>query len=309
VARPIRLLTLTLIAVLVMTIAPAAQARQLSGNGGCITRDHVTAQGRSIERDQVSLTGKDKLTRWIDRNPAKAAKAAARVGGKPISIPVAFHVIRKDLTPEGGNVSDASIKAQIRVLNDSFLGKTGGAKTSFRFELTKVTRTTSKSWFNLTGVGPERAMKSALKVGGPETLNVYSANLQALLLGWAYLAQDADAVGVLDGVVIHYRTIPGVPNAYSVYGEGDTATHEVGHWLNLLHTFEGGCTEPGDHVDDTAPEASPAFGCPEGRDTCPGGGPDPITNFMDYTDDACMFEFTGGQAVRAQQAWTAYRAA
>jgi hypothetical protein len=127
------------------------------------------------------------------------------------------------------------------------------------------------------------------------------------LLGYAYLAQDAAAVGVLDGVVVHYGSLPGGPFG-AHYSQGDTATHEVGHWLNLLHTFQGGCTDPGDYIDDTPAEASPAFECPVGRDTCPASGLDPIRNFMDYTYDNCMHVFTPDQAVRMQQAWAAYRA-
>ena len=181
----------------------------------------------------------------------------------------------------GGNVPDAWIADQMQVLNDSFSGQTGGADTGFTFTLAGVTRTTSSKWFNLTSNAKDQEIKAALKVGGPETLNIYTADLGNKLLGYAYLAQDAGAVGVLDGVVVHYQSLPGGP--FVQYSEGDTATHEVGHWFDLFHTFQGGCDGPGDHVADTAPEASPAFNCPTGRDTCAGGGLDPITNFMDYT--------------------------
>ena len=123
-------------------------------------------------------------------------------------------------------------------------------------------------------------MKQALHEGTPQTLNIYSASLAQSLLGWAYLPWDFTGESgdplprFYDGVVLDFRSLPIGDLAYDVYGEGDTGTHEVGHWLGLFHTFDGGC-EGGDFVADTAPEASPAFGCPEGRDTCDGARPRP----------------------------------
>jgi Pregnancy-associated plasma protein-A len=288
--------------------APIASASVVVGGAGCLSRQGAVARSTGhMTRDEVRTTGADKLTGWLARHPAAATAAVSQLASStPVTIPVVFHVIRKSTTVAGGNVPKAWITNQIAVLNDSYRGGTGGADTGFQFTLQSITRTTNATWFKLTS-GKEKKMKAALKVGGPETLNIYSADLGNSLLGWSYFAQDAAKDGVLDGVVIHFDSLPGGPWD-STYSEGDTATHEIGHWLNLYHTFEGGCAGDGDFIADTPAEASAAYQCPAGRDTCSAPGTDPITNFMDYTYDSCMYRFTPDQAVRMQEAWTAYRA-
>jgi hypothetical protein len=303
-----RFATVAVLAMLVVVaVVPAATARPLERTTACVQRTGAVGRARGhMTRDVVRMSGVDRLGRWLARHPGAERRATAQLAATPVTIPVAFHVLRKDTTVAGGNIPRSRITAQISVLNDSYGGTTGGADTAFQFSLSSVDRTTNAGWFKLSQ-GKERKMKQALKIGGPETLNIYSADLGQSLLGWSYLAQDAQKVGVLDGVVVHYNSLPG--GAWGTdYSAGDTTTHEVGHWLNLLHTFEGGCTGAGDAIDDTPAEASAAYKCPTKRDTCTAPGLDPVTNFMDYTYDSCMFKFTTDQAVRMQEAWSAYRA-
>jgi hypothetical protein len=222
-----------------------------------------------------------------------------------VTVPVWFHVITDGAL---GNVSDQAIRAQIRVINTGFGGGEGGFDTNFTFQLAGITRTNSARWYASRSGGAEKEMKQALKTGGDNTLNVYSTSGGAYL-GWAYLPEITDtAQAYLDGVVIDWRTMPGVSDAYEGrYDEGDTLTHEVGHWLNLEHTFSGGCNK-GDFVDDTPPQKNASFGCPLGKDTCPAPGTDPIHNYMDYSDDPCLTEFTPGQTQRMLDSWLFYRA-
>lgn len=239
------------------------------------------------------------------------AIAKGRKGRTSDVIDVWVHVISGGPGYANGEVPDTMIREQIRVLNDSYNGRTGGANTGFAFDLAGVTRTENANWFSnfAFDFGIELEAKTALKRGGPSTLNVYLVD-GGPWLGWAYFPDIVDdpTYGNLDGVVLDWRTLPGGP--FELYSEGDTAPHEVGHWLALYHTFDGRCGKFGDYVADTPAEFSPAFNCPVGRDTCIGAtqtGLDPIFNFMDYTADACMHEFTKGQSERMQAAWAAFR--
>ena len=244
-----------------------------------------------------------------NRNPGLIRRSGS------VTIGVFFHVINTGKGIENGDVPMKMLRDQVDVLNAAYAGgdPTAGntaANTPFRFEIIGVDRTTNAAWFNSAiGSEEEREMKEALHVGGADTLNFYVNNAGGVYLGWATFPFWYAADPLQDGVVVLYSSLPGGNCCGSrVYNLGDTGTHEVGHWLGLFHTFQGGCAAIyNDFVADTPAERSPAFGCPAGRDTCPGPGIDPIENFMDYTEDSCMYQFTLGQSSRMEALSLQYR--
>lgn len=284
-------------------IIPAAATVAAPAGADCIT-DGSGIQEASAARVRRGATGvvepnvaEAYAAELAASRTEQATRAPAVTGG---TINVYWHVINKGTGLANGDISDAQIADQIAVLNAAY------ASTGWSFTLVSTDRTTNATWYTVTpGTATESAMKSALRQGSADDLNIYSANVGAGLLGWATFPSSYTAAPTSDGVVVLYSSLPG--GTAFPYDEGDTATHEVGHWMGLFHTFEGGCSTRNDRVSDTPAEKSPAFGCPTGRDTCTAAGLDPVTNFMDYSDDACMNTFTVGQDARMDQQFSRYR--
>jgi hypothetical protein len=215
---------------------------------------------------------------------------------------VYFHVITS--SQGAGDVTNSQINTQIAVLNHAY------APTGWSFILVSVDRTANDAWYTMGyNSNAEMAAKTALRKGSADALNIYTGNLGAGLLGWATFPSDYSEDPIRDGVVLLHSTLPG--GTAAPYNLGDSATHEVGHWMGLYHTFNKGCVKNGGagaKVADTPAEKSPAFGCPVGRDSCGNiDGLDPIKNLMDYTDDACMNSFTSGQNARIDLQFSTYR--
>lgn len=271
-----------------------------------------TADELEMERNAVAAV----------RRVAGAARLMSRqTEGK---VRVVFHVIHKG---DEGRISREQIERQVLVLNQAF------QDAGFTFELEGINfkdvagDPQREGWFNMSHTNPpsptEMNAKAELGRDSSDFLNIYTAKLRGGLLGWATFPSDlATGSGELgydpkvrDGVVVLYTSLPaadGSPNPQGgPFGLGQTLTHEVGHYLGLFHTFQGGCLPPGDEVADT-PSHQVNFGaCPP-----PGGDPDtcladdskdPIHNFMNYTDDACMDRFTPNQVVRMHEQCGVFR--
>jgi hypothetical protein len=255
-----------------------------------------TCGTQNLDEAQM-LAVEDEVAQYVAAHPQQASGVT---GG---TIEVYWHVINNGTSLSQGNIPDTQIASQINVLNAAY-GPWG-----WQFHLAATDRTTNSSWYGCSGGTCETQMKNALRRGTADDLNIYSNNMGQGLLGWATFPSSYNSSPKLDGVVILFSSVPG--GTAAPYNLGDTATHEVGHWMGLYHTFQGGCARQanrGDMVADTPAEKSAAFGCPVGRDTCSNiAGVDPITNFMDYTDDSCMDRFSSGQDGRMDAQFTTYR--
>ena len=243
-----------------------------------------------------------------------------------LEISVVVHILM-DNSCTNGVISDAMVQSQIDILNEDFLALAGsngseGIDAQVQFRLADetptgqptngITRTCNTTYYNDGG-----NYWNALAWDPNRYLNIYT-NTAGGVLGYVPFL-PADAGGTLvgdprDRVVILWSAF-GRDADFVPFDQGRTATHEIGHYLGLEHTFnpsgacgnqsQPGCYSDGDLICDTLPQASPNFECPASASSC--GSDDPFHNYMDYTDDLCMEEFTVEQSRRTRCSLQHYR--
>jgi len=223
-----------------------------------------------------------------------------------IEIPVVVNVLYRTAAE---NISQAQIQSQIDVLNEDFNASNADftkvpstfsavkANVGIRFVLDQVIRksTTKTSW--KTDDAMKKSTKGGINPTTPTTkLNLWVCTLSGGILGYAQFPGGASAT---DGVVILNTGFGRTGTAAAPYNKGRTATHEVGHWLNLRHIW-GDATCGSDLVNDTPLHNTANYGCPAAghKSTCSGTPIEMTMNYMDYTDDACMYMFSAGQKSR-----------
>ena len=226
-----------------------------------------------------------------------------------VNIPVVVHVIYNNSTE---NISDAQVLSQINVLNEDFrrtnpdADDTWSQATDSEIEFCMATsdplgNATSgivRTSTSVSAFGTNDQMKFASSGGADawpasDYLNIWVCDISGGILGYA---QFPGGSATTDGIVIDYQYFGTIGTASAPFDLGRTATHEVGHWLNLRHIWgDGGCNVD-DFVSDTPASNSANYGCALGNSAC--GSVDMVQNYMDYSDDACMNLFTLGQRNR-----------
>lgn len=225
-------------------------------------------------------------------------------------IPVVFHVIQD--TSGNGFLGAATLQDQIDVLNEDFQALAGspgalGIDTRIRFHLAThdplgnptigITYTTNNTWYQDNG-----SYWNTLAWDTHRYLNVYTNGLPGYF-GYVPDWPQGGIVGQkLDRVVVWWEAVGKAPTSGWPLNLGRTLTHEVGHYFGLDHPFAGGCASAaachtnGDLICDTNPQSTETFGCPASKATC--GSTDAIHNYLDYSDDACLYGFTPEQVNR-----------
>lgn len=219
-----------------------------------------------------------------------------------------------------GFINEDRVRSQIDILNEDFLaisGTLGGGGDDAQIEFflatedpqgnptNGITYSTNNTWFNDGG-----SYWNTLAWDTNRYLNIYTNSASGALGYVPDLPQGGIVGSNSDRVVVLYSTF-GRNAPLSPFNLGRTGTHEVGHYLGLYHTFNGGCQSTsncsanGDRICDTNPESSPTFGCPGARTSC--GLPAPLDNYMDYSDDFCMRRFTPNQINRMRCTIEHYR--
>lgn len=234
-------------------------------------------------------------------------------------IPVVVHVIQS--TSGSGFLSEADVQSQIDILNEDFLalpGTNGALGNDAQIEFYRptedpdgnpsngITYSTNNTWYNDGG-----GYYNTLAWDTNRYLNIYTNTASGALGYVPDLPQGGIAGSNQDRVVILWSAF-GRNSAFGPpFNQGRTATHEVGHYLGLYHTFSNGCGSAsscyttGDRICDTPQESSPSSGCPTSKATC--GSNDPEENYMDYSNDLCMTEFTVEQNYRMRCSLEGYR--
>ena len=217
--------------------------------------------------------------------------------GLTINIPVYVHIV----LPNANSVTDKQVNDQISVLNSDFNSRNTNQLPSGTTFVNDATLTGIN--FNLAGTyrhndntsswGTNDAVKRDYPPITPEThLNIWVCNIGGGILGYAQFPGGSPST---DGVVLLHSSLPG--GSAAPYNLGRTATHEVGHYLNLRHIWGDGRCRQDDFVEDTPSSDRANYGCPS-YPTIHCNDPDMTMNYMDYTDDECMYLFTDGQTNR-----------
>lgn len=296
------------------TLRPASGARQETGRSCAAEevrdQDIKDNPGQAKKYDDVEKHTKDYVEKVAAMDPQAAAATTISV-----TIPVAVHVLYNTAQE---NISLAQIQSQIDVLNSDFSNTNADrtllpgafaslpADMSIRFTLDPANIDRKQS--NKSSWGTRDAMKSAKKGGiNPKDpsryLNMWVCNIGGGILGYAQFPGGTLAT---DGVVMGPQYFGSTGYVAAPFDKGRTATHEVGHWLNLRHIW-GDANCGNDQVADTPTQQTANYGCPTfPRVTC-GNGPngDLFMNYMDYTNDACMYMFSNGQKARSQAIFAA----
>lgn len=290
-------------------------AMQVQAQRDCGTMAHdaylrATDPAYAASRDQVEQFTQN----YIATHPDGGERTV-------VTVPVVVHVVYHTATQ---NISDAQILSQIDVLNQDYRRTNPDAVNTPAYfagvaadcEINFCLASVDPSGNPTTGIVRVSTTRTSFSTddkvkhtsqGGDDAwpatdyLNMWVCNLGGGLLGYA---QFPGGPASTDGVVILYSSFGNTGYVISPYDLGRTATHEVGHWLNLYHTWgdDGTSCTGTDYCADTPNQADETYGCPSGSRVSCSNGPngDMYENYMDYTDDACMNIFTNDQVARMQ---------